>query len=193
MKEDILEQIMQDWLQHKGYFTQTNVRFRPDQKDVSKDKWNKYCVHSDIDLIAISPNKNAEYGPVVVVNCKSWVSGFDEGRLLREIKKKNPRATKLFKTLTDKHWGNALVKKVKKLTRTSRFTYLIAVTKLRGNGEVFSKYASFKKSIGNNPIKLLRLEETLQGLWEKVDQTPEPSEVGELIRVMKATGIKMKS
>ena len=30
MKEDILEQIVDDYLQFKGYFTTHNVRFKPD-------------------------------------------------------------------------------------------------------------------------------------------------------------------
>ena len=29
MKEDVLEQIVDDYLQHLGYFTQHNIRFRP--------------------------------------------------------------------------------------------------------------------------------------------------------------------
>jgi hypothetical protein len=30
MKEDVLEQIVDDYLQFKGYFTTHNVRFKPD-------------------------------------------------------------------------------------------------------------------------------------------------------------------
>lgn len=29
MKEDILEQMVDEYLQHKGYFTRHNIKFRP--------------------------------------------------------------------------------------------------------------------------------------------------------------------
>jgi hypothetical protein len=29
MKEDILEQLVDDWLQSRGYFTQHNLKFKP--------------------------------------------------------------------------------------------------------------------------------------------------------------------
>jgi hypothetical protein len=74
MKEDILEQIVEDYLQLKGYFTRHNVRFKPDS---SHDDFNPKddCVDRDIDVIGINPN---ETGPdrVYVVTCKSWQSGF---------------------------------------------------------------------------------------------------------------------
>lgn len=30
MKEDILEQLVDEYLQHQGYFTRHNVKFKPD-------------------------------------------------------------------------------------------------------------------------------------------------------------------
>lgn len=76
MKEDILEQLFEDWfVSQPGWFVKHNVKFRPSissfDYDVKKDS-----VHSDIDIIAYSPVKRG-CSRVVVVTCKSWQKGFD--------------------------------------------------------------------------------------------------------------------
>ena len=45
MKEDVLEQIVEDYLQFKGYFTAHNVRFRPASE------------HPMFDVVAFHPTK----------------------------------------------------------------------------------------------------------------------------------------
>ncbi|HEX2295833.1 MAG TPA: hypothetical protein VHN37_11040 [Actinomycetota bacterium] len=73
MKEDVLEQIVDDYLQFSGYFTRHNVRFKPDQSHpeyiAEKDR-----VSSDVDVVGFSPRR---YGvdQVVVVSCKAWQDG----------------------------------------------------------------------------------------------------------------------
>jgi hypothetical protein len=54
MKEDILEQIVDDYLQFKGYFTTHNVRFKPDaaHPDYIADLDR---VPSDVDVVALHP------------------------------------------------------------------------------------------------------------------------------------------
>ena len=54
MKEDILEQIVDDYLQFKGYFTTHNVRFKPDAEhpDFIADLDR---VPSDVDVVALHP------------------------------------------------------------------------------------------------------------------------------------------
>lgn len=53
MKEDVLEQIVDDYLQMQGYFTTHNVRFNPprDQYYVSQTD----SVPSDIDVVGLHP------------------------------------------------------------------------------------------------------------------------------------------
>lgn len=51
MKEDVLEQIVDDYLQHLGYFTQPNIRFRP-RKDHPDFQSRPDSVFSDIDVVA---------------------------------------------------------------------------------------------------------------------------------------------
>ena len=74
-KEDILEQIVEEYLIHKGYFVQHNIKYRPDKNDRDFDS-QKDSVHSDIDVLAINPRLS---GPkrVLAVNVKSWQGGFD--------------------------------------------------------------------------------------------------------------------
>jgi len=89
MKEDILEQLVDDYLQSKGYFTRHNIKFRPrsTHPDFNQQKDSN---HSDIDVIGINPKKA---GPdrIWVVSCKSWQSGFRVQTKLAEL-----AANKLF-------------------------------------------------------------------------------------------------
>ncbi len=85
MKEDILEQLVDDYLQSEGYFTQHNVKFRPrsDHPDFDRSKDSN---HSDIDVIGIHPRKLG-HERVVAVSCKSGQGGFRVSTKLEEIEK----------------------------------------------------------------------------------------------------------
>jgi hypothetical protein len=92
MKEDVLEQIVDDYLQMQGYFTTHNVRFNPprDQCYVSQTD----SVPSDIDVVGLHPRlTRAER--VMVVSCKSWQSGFAASHILAQLRgeAKNPKAS----------------------------------------------------------------------------------------------------
>ena len=53
MKEDVLEQVVDDYLQTQGYFTRHNLRFKPDPghpQYVSRDD----SVPSDVDVIGFN-------------------------------------------------------------------------------------------------------------------------------------------
>lgn len=50
MKEDVLEQIVDDYLQFKGYFTRHNVRFRP-RPAHPEFKTRQDSVNSDVDVV----------------------------------------------------------------------------------------------------------------------------------------------
>lgn len=75
MKEDILEQLVDEYLMHEGYFTMHNVNFKP-LSSHSDFISNQDSVASDIDVIAINPKLK---GPerTIAVSCKSWQEGFD--------------------------------------------------------------------------------------------------------------------
>ena len=83
MKEDILEQLVDDYLQSEGYFTIHNVKFRPSSEHpdyVTKTDSN----YSDIDVLGINPNRRG-YSRVWAVSCKSWQFGFDPEAKIRQI------------------------------------------------------------------------------------------------------------
>jgi hypothetical protein len=82
-KEDILEQIVEEYLTHQGYFVQHNIKYRPDKNDPDYDS-KKDSVHSDIDVLAYNP---LEVGPkkVLAVNIKSWQGGFDFRAVLEQV------------------------------------------------------------------------------------------------------------
>lgn len=80
----MLEQIVDDYLNFKGYFTIHNVPFHPDKqrRDYSS---RDDAVPSDIDVIGINPKKRGT-ARVVAVTCKSWQGGFDAERLLAQMR-----------------------------------------------------------------------------------------------------------
>lgn len=87
MKEDVLEQIVDDYLQMQGYFTTHNVRFNPpkDQDYVTRDE----SVSSDIDVVGLHPLRTGA-DRVMVVSYKSWQSGFDAARILAQLRPTTP-------------------------------------------------------------------------------------------------------
>jgi hypothetical protein len=140
MKEDILEQLVDDYLQPNGFFTTHNVKFQQAKGDpdyiVAQD-----CVPSDVDAVGfhpLRPLRPLRKGPdrVWVVSCKSWQGGFNPGEWIISIEK-NKRvsgreAWHWFRELVKKKWADALITKIEKLTGSIEFTYVTAVTKLRG-------------------------------------------------------------
>src|SRR5580692_7882821 len=74
MKEDILEQLVDDYLQAKGYFTMHNIKFRPVSTAVGFVA-NDDRVNSDVDVVGFNPRLE-EPNRVWVVSCKSWQAGF---------------------------------------------------------------------------------------------------------------------
>ncbi len=130
MKEDILEQLVDDYLQSQGYFTRHNIKFRPrpDHPDYVRDKDSN---HSDIDVIGFHPHKQGN-AKVWAVSCKSWQSGFRVEAKLSELienKKVSGReAWQFFRELMKPKWSQAFVDAVEKATGTRSFTYVLAVT-----------------------------------------------------------------
>ena len=70
MKEDILEQLVDDYLKFNGFFTIHNVKFKPTATDPDYIK-NKDSNHSDIDVIGFHPKRDGA-DRIWVVSCKSW-------------------------------------------------------------------------------------------------------------------------
>jgi len=118
MKEDILEQVVDDWfLSRNGVFTKHNVKFRPEPEDPGYNK-KADSSFSDIDVIAYDVHAT-RYHRVSVVTCKSWQSGFNPEwwttQLTQntEAKISNRDAWKYFRELVSLKWTNAFVRAVR--------------------------------------------------------------------------------
>jgi len=75
--------MVDEYLQHEGYFTRHNLKFRPAKEHPDYDA-RADAVHSDIDVIGVHPLKR---GPnrVIVVSCKSWQQGISPQALVDAI------------------------------------------------------------------------------------------------------------
>ena len=184
MKEDVLEQIVEDYLQRNGYFTQHNVRFRPSPKHPDYVQRND-SVHSDIDIIGVNPRKR---GParVLVISCKSWQSGFQAATRLKSLNENDPKLWKHHRELWVPKWAAAFRDKVEELTGSTSFSYRLAVTRLIGDPEPWINDAHIRQMLGGNPFKFLTLEEIWKRMLEGSETTLATSEIGRLVQLLKA-------
>lgn len=190
MKEDILEQVVDDYLQARGYFTRHNIKFRP-RKDhrhfVSKDD----SVPSDIDVIGVNPHHR---GPsrVWVVSCKSWQSGFNVRSKLAELEQNKIRSGReswrFFRELMMPKWSDAFCEAVFHETGSRAFTYITAVTRLSGDHTEWENHTRFRKALRGNPIRLLSLSEMVTEILPGITKTPSSSDIGRTLQLLKASG-----
>ena len=193
MKEDVLEQIVDDYLQIKGYFTMHNVRFRPavDHPDYES---KKDSVHSDLDVLGVNPNLQ---GPsrVIAVSCKSWQVGFNPTNKLAELrgeKQNGKRETwRMFRELWSPKWSAAFVDRIEELTGQREFDYSIAVTKLLGTGGVDTWNAdpTIRTNLPKCAISFLTMESMWRDVLARLGTTPAASEIGRLAHLLKASGV----
>jgi len=192
MKEDILEQLVDDYLMFNGFFTIHNLKFLPSATDPEYVK-NKDSVASDIDVVGFHPRREGA-DRIWVVSCKSWQGGFDPVARIAAIEANKIQygraAWKSFRELVKKKWADALIAEIEKLTGSTNFTYVTAVTKLRGDASVWQEHKPFRDNLRGNPIKILALQDMLSDLYKKTNTTVASSEVGRLLQVIKASGWK---
>ena len=190
MKEDILEQLVDDYLLAKGYFTRHNLKFKPrtDHPDfVTKDDSN----HSDIDVLGYHPLRS---GPdrVVAVSCKSWQGGFNVAAGLRDIaanRRVSGRvAWKFFRELVRPKWSEAFRAAIERETGSSQFTYVTAVTVLKGGASLWESEPSFQEAMNQNPIRIWTLNDMLTELFPTLGTTVASSQLGRTLQLMKACG-----
>jgi hypothetical protein len=196
-KEDILEQLVEEFLIHRGYFVRHNVKFLP-KKDHADFVSNQDSNHSDIDVLAFSPTEKGA-DRVWAVSCKSWQAGFDPAAKIKEIEQKKKaggrEAWKGFRELVSPKWSEAFITAVEKATGESRFTYVTAVTKLRlrGDRQKWEKHPPFCKAMAGNPIKVVTLNEMLTEVSDKLSRTLAGTELGRTLQLFRAAGFPMKA
>ena len=187
----MLEQIVDDYLKFRGYFTAHNVSFRPAPEHpdyvAAKDR-----VPSDVDVIGFHP-KMPGTDRVHVVSCKSWQTGFDADywlRLLRENKKAGRRfAWQFFRELWIAKWAEALRHKIAALTGATEFVYSIAVTDLRGDGSAWSAEPRIVANLPGCEVSFLSLSTIWSSLLCELTTRPAASEIGRLAQLLKAAGL----
>lgn len=192
-KEDILEQIVEGYLIHKGYFVQHNIKFLPrqDHPDFVRDKDSN---HSDIDVIGYHPKIDGVQ-KVMVVSCKSWQEGFSPASTIKSIQKDKDIggrvAWKAFRELTEPKWTEAFLKAVKDATGKDRFTHVTAVTRLRGNGnkDVWENHAPFCDALNGNPVTILTFREMVTDIHAGLTKTLAATEVGRMLQLFSAAGM----
>jgi hypothetical protein len=191
VKEDVLEQIVDDYLQFEGYFTVHNVRFRPSEDHleyVSRD----VSVSSDVDVVGYHPAKQGR-ARVVVVSCKSWQGGFDATAKLAELRgeKRNPkRATwRHFRELWVPKWSEAFREAIRERTGQADFDYRIAVTRVKGDAGAWGVDSTIAANLAGCSVGFLTLEEMWATMLERLTTTPAPSEIGRLAQLLKAAGL----
>ena len=192
MKEDILEQLVDDYLKSNGFFTVHNVKFQPASADpeyIKKADSNA----SDIDVVGFHPRREGA-DRIWVVSCKSWQDGLDPMARIAAIQankiKYGGPPWKRFRELVKKKWADGLISEIEKLTGSIQFTYVTALTKLKGDRTVWEQHQPFRENLRGNPIKVLTLQEMLSDLYGKTKTTVASSEVGRLLQVIKASGWK---
>lgn len=208
MKEDILEQAVDDWLLSKpGTFTKHNIKFKP-AKDDPEFKKGSDAVNSDIDVLAIHTNRKGVLR-VSVVSCKSWQNGFspefwyNKLKTNKYIKVGGREAWKTFREISNRKWGRALATKILDETGSKNFTFFFVVTKLNGKKlcESIRKFESDKEFIKNLKydskskvrIKIVSFKEIFDEHFKSRKlKTLEATELGRLIQILKASGVELK-
>jgi len=194
-KEDMLEQLVEEFLLHKGYFVKHNVKFLP-RRDHPEFISNQDSNHSDIDVIGYHPTL---IGPdrVWVVSCKSWQGGFAPESELRNLLEKRVvrgrEAWKGFRELVVPKWSEAFVAAVEAATGEREFTYVLAVTKVVGAKTVWESHPDFSRALRGNPIHILELKDMLREIYPALGTTIASTEVGRMLQLFKATGIQINS
>jgi hypothetical protein len=191
LKEDVLEQIVDDYLNFKGYFTTHNVPFRPDPSHARYES-RLDSVPSDIDVIGIHPQKRGRQ-KVIAVNCKSWQSGFRAKMLLEQLRneRKNPKRETWhrFRELWVPKWSEAFRQEILERTGAKTFTYRIAVTRMIGSGDDWTSEPRIKENLPGCEFGFLRMEEMWKAVVGELTKRPAPSEIGRLAQLLKAAGL----
>ena len=190
MKEDILEQLVDEYLQHEGYFTRHNIKFKPSKNHPDYDP-KLDSGHSDIDVVGIDPRRS---GPdrVIAVSCKSWQGGFRPKYWIKAIKE-NKRvhgreAWKGFRELTRKKWAEAFIDEVTEISGSSEFIYYTAVTTLKGDKSAWENHTPFQDTLKGNQVKILTVSDILDDLLPSIGNTLASSEIGRLLQLLQSSG-----
>lgn len=188
-KEDILEQVVEEYLIHKGYFVQHNLKFKPSAVHPEFNS-QKDSNHSDIDVLGYHPRLSGTE-KVLAVNCKSWQSGFNPVSRIEKFEKgktaNGREAWKGFRELLSPKWSEAFSNCIYEVTGETVFTHVTAVTYLKGNSRDWEDYPTFSENLNGNPVMLLTFENMIREIDNNLTTTLAATEVGRLLQLFKAS------
>lgn len=193
MKEDVLEQIVDDYLQFKGYFTIHNVPFKPSSEH------GEYVqaldqVASDVDVVGYHPRLTGT-DKVMVVSCKAWQKGFNTSAELKRLQGLKSAGKKQgwrhFRELWIPKWNEAFRDEIEKLTGEREFSYVIAVTRLIGDRDVgaWRNDPTIQANIPGCSFDFLTMKQMWGTMLDRVGTEPAASEIGRLAQLLKASGL----
>ena len=196
MKEDILEQLADDYLKSRGYFTQHNIKFKPIEGDPGYNKKSD-AVCSDIDILAINTTLNNNKR-VIAISCKSTQAGIDINYLNKAFKNEKMKlggrpAWKSFRELVKEKWGIAFNREVNSKTGETTFTYMLIVTKVIGDRKIWENNKIFLENLKCESIEIKTVSDILAEMMPNIQSTPASSQIGRLLQVIKASDWEHKS
>ena len=184
-KEDILEQIVEEYLTHKGYFVRHNVKYRPKTFNQTQ---------SDIDVLGYNPHLA---GPerVLIVNCKSWQGGFSFQSQLKIAETEKGKLK--YRELLLPDWSQAFCETVKSITGEDTFTYVLAVTRAVGDSSLWTDNENYRKALNGNPIRVLTLKEMVTYIERELTRitdgkrtrAPASTDIGRTLQLFMAAGL----
>ncbi len=192
-KQDILEQLVEEYLIHQGYFVQHNIKYRPDKHRPDYDS-KKDSNYSDIDVIGFHPSRS-DKKKVLAVSCKSWQNGLNpnywKNKIEKDEKVGGKDAWKTFRELANEKWSEAFVMKVREVTGEKNFTHVTAVTRLNGEKEIWENHKPFQEALDGIPVEILTLQKMVKQIQKNLTTTLARTEVGRLLQVFLAAKIKL--
>jgi hypothetical protein len=123
---------------------------------------------------------------VWVVSYKSWQEGFDSTAFLRDLMAERGRAGGFVRELWTPKWSAAFRETIADITGSTEFTYHLAVTRLRGDADVWAEQPRIRENLGGNPFHFLTLETMWRTIVEETKTTMASSEIGRLAQLLKA-------
>jgi hypothetical protein len=198
MRADVLEQIVDDYLQFKGYFTMHNVAFRPSPNHADYDS-DDDTTQSDVDVVGIHPKAPKGTERVLVVSCKAWQRGFNTSqelsRLQGDAASHGKKAWKGFRELWVPKWNEAFHDAIQDLTGATTFGYRIAVTRLRGKKTAgdWADEPTIKANLHGCSFDFLTLETMWGDILPQLTTAPAFSDIGRLAQLLKAAGLTAAS
>jgi hypothetical protein len=194
-KEDILEQLVEEYLLHQGYFVQHNIKYRPYDSHPEYVKQSD-SNHSDIDILGIHPKLTGD-DRIVAVSCKSWQGGFNPAAELDAIAQNKivsgRERWKPFRELVNSKWSHAFVEAIYDATGSRRFTYITAVTKIIGDRTLWEQHDAFRKALGGNTIRMLDMPGILASVLPQLTTTVANTSIGRMLQLIKAADLEIVS